>query len=183
MEKRTKKILNEKAKSADKSNQWNEHEQNMARKPAIRRLGHSAIRPFAWYLQIRESLTSSRSPLSTAPLKATAFHMVKSSCRVGLISKDRNKWLSQTILHYKDSSYNFRLRESIYFESVHLHSQNFLCRSSFLSFTVASSTGGIVTAALEWDVHTRSFGAKLCEMQRKKQAASHTSSCAVVLTC
>lgn len=44
MEKRTKKILNEKAKSTNKSNTWNKHEQTMARKPAIRPFGHSAIR-------------------------------------------------------------------------------------------------------------------------------------------
>ena len=151
MEKRTKKILNEKAKSTNKSNTWNKHEQNMARKPAIRPFGHSLDifrSENRWLLPGHLCQQHLWRPLpstwSNHPVESDTNHekqILKMLC--SQLSSDHAPL---------QSCYNFRLRESIYFESVHLSSQNFLCRSSFLCLSFCLSPWPRQRAAL-WQLH------------------------------
>ena len=124
-----------------------------------KKASHSAIRPFGHSLDIFRSENRWLLPGHLCqqhlwrPLPSTwSNHPVESdSNHEKQVLKRLCSQLSSDHAPLQ-SCYNFRLRESIYFESVHLSSQNFLCRSSFLCLSFCLSPWPRQRAAL-WQLH------------------------------
>lgn len=175
MEKRTKKILNEKAKSTNKSNTWNKHEQTMARKPAIRPFGHSLDifrSENRWLLPGHLCQQHLWRPLpstwSNHPVESDTNHekqILKMLC--SQLSSDHAPL---------QSCYNFRLRESIYFVVLRFCVYLFVFHRGLVNGRHCDSCTWMRCA------HQK-LRSQTLRNAKKMQATSHTSSCAVVLTC